>query len=148
MADRPLHMLVRHIRRMAADALDGEESDRALLSKFIAERDETAFTLLVQRHGPMVRGVCQRLLGRSPDVDDAFQATFLILVRKAPAIHKAESLASWLYSVAYRVARGLKNGSARRRLLKANPIQRTADDPGMRAAWRELCALLDEEVQR
>ena len=86
MPDRPLHMLVRHIRRMAADALDGEESDRVLLAKFIAERDEAAFTLLVQRHGPMVRGVCQRLLVRSPDVDDAFQATFLMLVRKASSV--------------------------------------------------------------
>src|SRR6266446_7335757 len=122
MAGRPLNMLVRHIRRMAGDALDGKESDRMLLAKFITQRDEAAFTMLVQRHGPMVRGVCQRLLGRSPDVDDAFQATFLILVRKASAIHRAESLASWLYGVAYRVARGLRNGSARQSFLKARQI--------------------------
>ena len=148
MPDQPMQTLVRHIRRMAGDEQDSEQSDRVLLAKFIAQRDENAFAALVQKHGPMVRGVCQRLLGQSPDVDDAFQATFLILVRKASAIRKADSLASWLYGVAYRIARGLRNRIARREVLERQPLQRSVDDPGMQAAWRELCVLLDEEVQR
>src|SRR5438105_7230457 len=148
MPDQPMQTLVRHIRRMAGDEQDSEQSDRVLLAKFIAQRDENAFAALVQKHGPMVRGVCQRLLGQSPDVDDAFQATFLILVRKASAIRKADSLASWLYGVAYRIARGLRNRIARRELLERQPLPRSVDDPGMQAAWRELCMLLDEEVQR
>src|ERR1700722_8715056 len=107
MVDPPLRSVVRHLRRTVGACSVGNLSDGRLLERFTAAQDEAAFAALMQRHGPMVRGVCQRLLGRSPDVDDAFQATFLILVRKASAIHKAESLASWLYGVAYRVARGL-----------------------------------------
>src|SRR6266446_9324634 len=147
MAGRPLNMLVRHIRRMAGDALDGKESDRMLLAKFITQRDEAAFTMLVQRHGPMVRGVCRRLLGKSPDVDDAFQATFLLLICKARSIRKAGSLASWLHGVAHRVALGIRTDLGRRRALERQSTRPAPHDPGLEAAWRELCTLLDEEVQ-
>jgi len=148
MPDRPIEVLVRHIHRMIGEITGPDHSDRVLLARFIAQGDHAAFTALVHRHGPMVRGVCQRLLGPSADVDDAFQATFLLLVRKAVSIRKADSVASWLYGVAYRVARGIRNGVARRHAMERKAVQRAPDDPGMLAAWREVCVLLDEELQR
>jgi len=148
MADRHLQTLVRHIRHMAGDVSDAQPSDQVLLNRFLAQRDEAAFAVLVERHGPMVRGVCRRLLGKSPEVDDAFQATFLILICKARSIRKAESLASWLHGVAHRVALGIRTGLGRRRALERQSTQPTPHDPGLEAAWRELCTLLDEEVQR
>src|SRR6516225_4312831 len=77
--------------------------DGKLLERFIADNDEAAFTVLVERHGPMVLGVCQRVLGNSHDAADAFQATFLVLARKTGTIRKSDSVASWLYGVAQRV---------------------------------------------
>jgi RNA polymerase sigma factor (sigma-70 family) len=148
MADRHLQTLVRHIRHLAGDLSDAEQSDGVLLNRFLALRDEAAFALLVERHGPMIRGVCRRLLGKSADVDDAFQATFLILISKARSIRKAESLASWLHGVAYRVALGIRTGLGRRRALERQFVRSAPHDPGLEAAWRELCALLDDEVQR
>ena len=82
-------------------------SDAQLLRRFAATRDaasDMAFRELVQRHGPMVLGVCRQILRHSHDADDAFQATFLVLVRKARSIRTQESLAPWLYSVAHRTA--------------------------------------------
>src|SRR6516164_2374673 len=74
-----------------------EMTDPQLLERFVACQDQAAFEALVQRHGPMVLGVCQRLLHDPHDADDAFQATFLILVRKAGLIGKPELLGNWLY---------------------------------------------------
>ena len=96
--------VIRHIRRAALVGQDAERGDAELLERFIAERDERAFELLIRRHGPMVLGVCQRVLGNHTDAEDAFQATFLVLVRKAAAIARRELLGNWLYSVAYRTA--------------------------------------------
>ncbi len=81
------------------DLTDGE-----LLERFVSGRDETAFAALVSRHGPMVLGICRRLLRHAQDAEDAFQATFLVLVRKAGGIGRRELLGNWLYGVAVRVA--------------------------------------------
>ena len=93
-------------------------SDRQLLDRFVARRDvvaELAFTTLVERHGPMVLGVCRRVLADSHDAEDAFQATFLVLVRRAGSIRVDGSLGRWLYGVATRVAaRSWANGRRRR----------------------------------
>src|SRR5437588_13037842 len=79
-------------------------SDAHLLKQFVERRDEAAFAALMDRHGPMVLGVCRRVLRDVQDVDDAFQATFLVLLRKAASLRRPASLANWLYGVAYRVA--------------------------------------------
>src|SRR6478609_3469864 len=99
--------LLSHLRGPAADA--------ELLQCFLARREEAAFAALVRRHGPMVLGVCRRLLRNEQDVEDAFQAAFLVLVRKAASIAQRELLGNWLYGVAYRTALDARSAAARRR---------------------------------
>src|SRR5262245_10921734 len=91
-------VILRHIRGLAGP---GDLPDRELLERFTAGREGPAFETLVRRYGPMVLGVCRRVLGNLHDAEDAFQATFLVLARKAGSICKREALGSWLYGVAY-----------------------------------------------
>src|SRR5438874_1044375 len=98
----PLASVLCHLRR-SADASAGP-TDTELLSRFAATRDEAAFELLVWRHGPMVLGVCRRMLGDAHAAEDAFQATFLALARRASSIRRHASVAGWLYRVECRVA--------------------------------------------
>src|SRR5947209_8326145 len=100
MAALPLTNVLDHVRALAGD----DPSDRQLLQRFTATADEAAFAALVRRHGPVVLGVCRRVLGAGPDVDDAFQATFVVLARKAGSIRKRNAVGGWLYGVAYRLA--------------------------------------------
>src|SRR5262244_3579121 len=104
MASRPSGVLLRHLRRLTADQADVARSDRELLERFTACREEAAFATLVRRHGPLVLGVCRRVLHQEQDAEDAFQATFLILARKAESIRRQHALGAWLYEVAYRIA--------------------------------------------
>src|SRR5690349_15437668 len=90
-------------RTLRADVLDCAP-DEELLKQFVARRDEAAFAVLVRRHGPMVWGVCRRALVHRQDAEDAFQATFLVLVRKAGSIGRPKLLANWLFGVARRAA--------------------------------------------
>jgi len=113
-----LHQLGRLFRQGTFVGLTEGE----LLDRFVAGRDETAFETLVARHGPMVLGVCRQLLQDPNDVDDAFQATFLVLVRKAGTLRRSDLLGNWLYGVAYRVAARARTSSARR-------AARVAHDP-------------------
>src|SRR5262249_50305538 len=103
----------RHLRRAALLPDGGGMTDGQLLECFLTRRDEAAFEALLRRHGPMVLGVCRRVLRNTHDAEDAFQATFLTLVRKATAIRKPESVASWLHRAAFRAA--LEANAARRR---------------------------------
>src|SRR5262249_2233965 len=125
-----------------------EVTDGQLLERFLARREESAFTALVQRHGPMVLGVCRRLLHNEHDAEDAFQATFLVLVRKAASIVPREMVGNWLYGVAYRTAQEAKAEAARRRARE----QQVKDMPPRQAAATErldeLRALLDQELSR
>src|SRR5580700_2930691 len=103
MAERSLETMVDHLHRVAAEG-DDSVSDGELLRRFLQTRDPTVFELIVWRHGAMVQTVCRRVLGRRGEVDDAFQATFLVLLRYARSIRQRDSLASWLHGVALRVA--------------------------------------------
>jgi RNA polymerase sigma factor (sigma-70 family) len=127
--------------------------DAELLARFVGSGDAEAFEKLVRRHGPLVMGVCRRVLGAAHDADDAFQAAFLVFARKAAKIRKRESLASWLHGVAHFISRNLQTKLARQRRreenmrAKADPVRKSSD-PAEAASLRELGALLDAEIQR
>jgi RNA polymerase sigma factor (sigma-70 family) len=108
-------MLIDHIRQTALQRDSAGVADEQLLACFVAWRDEGAFAALVRRHGPMVLGVCRRILGHSHDAEDAFQATFLVLARKASSLGQPRLVGSWLYGVAYRTAQEARLKAARRR---------------------------------
>ena len=142
--------LMCYIRRMATLAPAEELSDAALLGRFIAEKDEQAFTALVKRHGAMVHQVCWRILGNGTQAEDAFQATFMVLARRASTVRPREALPAWLHGVARRVA--LKARTARIRYHETGPlIESPLDeraDPLAEISARELLTIIDEEVQR
>src|SRR5579883_3315260 len=115
MQPSPLRSTLDALHRLAAAGAANDRSDADLLERFRARHEEAAFTLLVQRHGPMVLAVCRRVLDDPHDAEDAFQATFLVLVRKASAIRQQSSLGSWLYGVAYRVSVKARARAATRR---------------------------------
>ncbi len=125
-----------------------EPSDQGLLKRYVDQRDETAFAALVQRYGPLVLGVCRRVLGHEQDSEDAFQATFLVLARKAEAINKGASMGGWLYRVAYRIARKLKGRQARRQRRERTASEFAAAEQTPAWVWREVGVVLDEEVNR
>jgi RNA polymerase sigma factor (sigma-70 family) len=118
-----------------------------LLDRFVTRHDQAAFEALVARHGPMVLGVCRRLLRNPDDAEDAFQATFLVLVRKAGSLRDRDLLANWLYGVAYRVSLRARAVSARRRSSEASAIEELVDhhvvEPG-----EEIRPWLRDEVFR
>jgi RNA polymerase sigma factor (sigma-70 family) len=135
--------------------LGKECSDRQLLHAFAADRDPAAFTALVERHGPRVFGVCRHVLRHAQDAEDAFQATFLVLARKAGSIRKRDSLASWLHGAAYRMAMKMKQAAARRRAHEQRARTPalgaglpTPPDAAAEVSWREVQAILDEEIGR
>jgi RNA polymerase sigma factor (sigma-70 family) len=148
MPGTPVPGVLRQLRRAlhtGSGATDGQ-----LLERFRSQRDEDAFELLVWRHERLVLSVCRRILNDPQDAEDAFQATFLTLVRKAGAIGRGQALASWLYQVACRIALRARAGLARR----AGRERRGLDLSGLPAALggtaeqRELGPLLDEEISR
>ncbi len=123
-----------------------------LLARVVSSREEPALEALVERHGPMVLGVCRRLLASPHDVDDAFQATFLILVRKARTLGDRHRLGPWLHGVAYRVATLTRTDAARRRAIEqfaAKPeCGALTEAPDRLAARNEHCAVVDQEIAR
>jgi RNA polymerase sigma factor (sigma-70 family) len=120
-------------------------TDGQLLRSFLDRRDEAAFEALVRRHGPMVRGVCRRVLRNDHDADDAFQAAFLVLIRKARALSMREVVGDFLHGVAYRTALKARAAAARRRAKERQAPRYEAIDEQGRPEWHML---LDEEVSR
>ena len=115
MARPQTELFLQQLRRLAGRDGAARASDAELLRYFLGEGDEAAFTALVQRHGAMVWQVCRAALGQREDAEDVFQATFLVLARKAGSVRKPESLACWLHGVALRLARKVRGGNLRRR---------------------------------
>jgi RNA polymerase sigma factor (sigma-70 family) len=149
MASRQAGTVLRHLRRLVAAPAGPERTDRELLHAFCTANDQAAFATLVRRHGPLVWGLCRHGLGHEQDAEDAFQATFLVLARKAASIRKGEALVSFLYGVAHRTVMSAKRNAARRRAHEGRAHDtRQVANPAWEAAWREVQALLDEEIQR
>jgi RNA polymerase sigma factor (sigma-70 family) len=178
MATAQLGLVLRHVRRLVDVRGTEDFTDGQLLERFAARRDGPAFEALLRRHGPLVLDVCRRVLGNIHDAEDAFQATFLVLAHKARSIRKRDSVGSWLYGVAYRLAVRARARAARRRSRErhlthgwvaghaerwegsepraatANRQERFAEtdpmqtDPVVEVSSREACELLDDELCR
>jgi RNA polymerase sigma factor (sigma-70 family) len=148
MADGQATVLLRHLRQLAKPHSFTQASDRELLRHFATHHDEAAFTALVRRHGPLVLRVCQRVLHHRQDAEDAFQATFLLLARKATSAHWHESVANWLYGVAHHVALKARAAAARRAAHESRARSLPAADPLAEITLRELQGVLAEELAR
>jgi RND family efflux transporter MFP subunit len=143
MAERPLHDLIRYIHRLAEQG-DGALSDAELLSRFVERRDEAAFEALVWRHGQLIWGLCRRLLRNQQDAEDAFQATFLVLARKAKSVRQRDAVGGWLYQVAQRIALEMRRKNQAAQVLPVVASQRGALlENAERADLRET---LEEEI--
>lgn len=125
-----------------------ERTDGELLQEFAGGKDESAFAALMRRHGPLVLGVCRRVLGDAHDAEDVFQATFLVLVKKAGGLDRRGSLGPWLYTVAYHLALRARTHLARRRAEQREVGDVAAQDPPNDLHWNELRGVLDEEMSR
>jgi RNA polymerase sigma factor (sigma-70 family) len=123
-------------------------SEWQLLERYVERRDEVAFEALVTRHGPMVLGVCRRLLGGSPEAEDAFQATFLVLVRRARDLRPRDAIGPWLYGVATRVAARARAQVARHRRFQASGLDLPVPDQPGGAVDPDLVEILDQELSR
>jgi RNA polymerase sigma factor (sigma-70 family) len=130
------------------EAPDRELPDRELLSRYASQRSECAFAAIVRRHGPLVLRLCRRIVPNEADAEDAFQATFLVLSRKAASIRPADALASWLYGVAYRTAQKAKIAHARRLRHERQARPREAQDPYAALALAEAHDVLHRELAR
>src|SRR5262249_55369141 len=115
MADSQMSEVVQHLRRAALLRDGAGLTDGQLLERFVSRRDGEAVAALVRRHGPMVWGVCRRALRNIADAEDAFQATFLVLIRRAASVVPREMVANWLYGVACQTARKARATAANRR---------------------------------
>lgn len=145
MSDRGLNKFMNRLRGFLPKQDAASMTDADLLQRFIQQRDNAAFEALVRKHGPMVLGVCWRVLRNRHDAEDAFQATFLVLVSKATTLRSPGMIGNWLYGVAHRTALHAKDAAIKRRAKEAQAVARTetTENTGV-----ELRSLLDGELQR
>src|SRR5262245_52985298 len=148
MATNQMSEVIQHLRRTVLLQDGAGLTDGQLLEEYLSRRDEAAIAVLVRRHGPMVWGVCRRVLRNYHDAEDAFQATFLVLVRKAPSIVPRELVVNWLYGVAYQTALNAKATGARRRARERQV--RDMPEPAVVEQDRAhaLQLFLDQELSR
>src|SRR5579884_1720201 len=142
-----MNRILRHVRKVALLHATHGATDAALLELFLQQQDEAAFEALLRRHGAMVMGVCQRVLRHTQDAEDAFQATFLVLARKAAALRSRDLLASWLYGIALRTALKARAMNRKRRAKESQasmPTEPASED----GVPEELLARLDHEIGR
>ncbi len=148
MANSPASTLIEHVRKVVLREEGAGQTDGQLLHRFIDTRDELAFEALVRRHGTMVLGVCRRLLGHAHDAEDAFQATFLVLARKAASVVPRESVGNWLYGVAFNTALKAQAAAARRRAKEKQVTVMPEPQVVLADLRQELLPLLDRELSR
>jgi RNA polymerase sigma factor (sigma-70 family) len=148
MATGLMSKVIQHIRRAVPARDEADLTDGQLLTGFVARRDEAAFAALVGRHGPMVWGVCRRVLGNVHDAEDAFQASFFVLARKAASIASRELLANWLYGVAHRTALKARSAAVRRRLRERSLANLPEPQAARPDNGPDALPLLDQELSR
>jgi RNA polymerase sigma factor (sigma-70 family) len=148
MGRNPAEVAVARIRTLVSTQQAKGQSDGELLRAYALENDQAAFGVLVKRHGPLVFGVCKRVLHHEQDSQDSFQAVFIVLAKKAASLRKHHSLAGWLHQVGHRVALAARRAAIRRRRHESEAKIMEPANPAWQAAWREVQALLDEEIQR
>jgi RNA polymerase sigma factor (sigma-70 family) len=147
MATNQLRRVIQGLRGAALPHGEAGRSDGQLLESYIRSREEAAFAALVQRHGPMVWGVCRRALGSHQDAEDAFQATFLVLVRKAASVRPRDMVGNWLYGVAHQTALKARATTARRR-AREKQVAAMPEPALEQQLWDDLLPLLDQELSR
>jgi RNA polymerase sigma factor (sigma-70 family) len=149
MANQQAHLLAKHLHTLSAAAREDRLQDDTLLQRFTVQHDEIAFAALVRRHGPMVLRVCQRVLHNANDAEDVFQATFLVLSRKAASLRSTASVACFLHGVAYRLALKARTRFARQRMHEGRAeIHKDVRDPLAELTVREAQAIIDDELAR
>lgn len=148
MPNQPLEKLLQNIRRVIDRDQVKTLTDEELVERFSSGKEQVAFEALVQRHGPLVLGVCRRILGNAEDVEDAFQAIFVVLAHKSASLHKRRSVGSWLYTIAYHVALKAKAANARRQAHERRAGTMSKVECLGEADWQELRMVLDEELHR
>src|SRR5438132_1653598 len=147
MATKLTSQVIQNLRKAVLSEDGGGMTDGQLVGGFIEHRDEAAFAALVKRHSSMVWGVCRRLLPHH-DAEDAFQATFLVLVRKAASIVPREMVANWLYGVAHQTALHSRRTTARRRSRERQVTPMPEPGVAEQEPWHDLLPLLDQELAR
>jgi RNA polymerase sigma factor (sigma-70 family) len=144
MASNPLHTVLDHLRRLHSVSSAAQRTDRELLRTFAHNNDQDAFAIVVTRHAPLVWGVCRRILGNHQDAEDAFQATFLILARRAGSARWQASIGGWLHMVAQRLAMRVRKQIEKQRIHE----REASRTPPVDTSLRELAAVVDEELRR
>src|SRR6516225_5251091 len=148
MATKQMSEVISHLRRTALLRDWAGLSDGQLLEDYLSRRAEAALEALVRRHAPMVWGVYRRLLGNHHDAEDAFQATFLVLVRKAASIASPKLLANWLYGVAHQTALNARATAAKRRARERQVTEMPEPAATVPDLWNDVQPLLDQELSR
>src|SRR5271163_4771511 len=148
MANSPVNGLIQHFRRAALLHGAAGMSDGQLLDSYLRRGETAALEAIVQRHASMVWGVCRRLLHNHHDVEDAFQATFVVLVRKAATVRPREMVGNWLYGVAHQTALKAKAAAARRWLRERHMAQMPEPEAPCQDLPSDLQPLLDQELSR
>ena len=146
MADPQANAVLGYVRRLVTAPPVSRLTDPQLLERFRRDNDQEAFAALVQRHGPLVRKVCWRVLRHDQDAEDAFQATFLVLARHVDSIRRQGALGSFLHGAAYRTALRARRDLGRRRRHEREAPRMARSQPNLEVAWREIQAVLDEET--
>jgi RNA polymerase sigma factor (sigma-70 family) len=146
MATAQIGAVIRHIRRARSRQDAAGCTDAQLLTSFVEAKDQAALEALVQRHGPMVFGVCRRLVGNHHDAEDAFQVAFLVLARKAASIKPRAAVANWLHGVAFRTAMKAKTMMSKRRAREKQVTQMPEREATRPDQWPDLQPLLDQEL--
>ena len=140
--------LSKFIQDLHKTMLAQEASDGQLLEGFVNRHEEAALAALVHRHGPMVWGACRRILGNHHDAEDAFQATFLVLVRKAASIAPKEMVGNWLYGVAHQTALKARATVAKRKKRECQVTTMPEASVTEQHIWCDLQPLLDQELSK